>query len=209
MLKEKTTEAKETANEITDVRDIVRNLLITKTGYKIGFLRLFTINIDLLTKNEKKSKCNTLTAEFKPEKEPFILYSIPRTIDMDTYLTFLEKKYDNEMSNPKRKMLLNAMIGEATEKVMNGQNYEHQFYIKTWEKEDKKNCDRILEDRLNDFRTRFNSIQNDTKRIDDIEIIKLCNLFGNSNTAVLEEYNENTQYEPFPLIQDLDEKEER
>lgn len=196
------------ANELVDVRDVVRRVLYTKTGYSIGFLRLYPINIGLLSQNEIESKCNTLTSEFQAEKDSFVIYSIPRTIDMDSYIAYLTEKYDAEMSNAKRKMLLNAMINEATEQVMSGQNFEHQFYIKIWEKTDKKNSDKLIQERLDDYEKRYRSIQNNTKRLDDIEIIKLCNLYGNSNTAIFENYDENTQYTPMPVI-DNKEKEKR
>lgn len=200
MPKEKIDPKKETANEYTDVRDINKNVLYTKSGNMLGYLRLYPYNIDLLSKNEKASICNSLTAEMKPETDPFTVYSIPRTVDMDEYINFLITAYDNEMSNGKRKMLLNAMINDATDTVMNGQNFEHQFFIKAWEKSDKKNARANMEERLNDFNKRFGSVQNETKRLDDIEILKLCNLFGNSNTAAFENYDENIYYTPVPTI---------
>jgi hypothetical protein len=189
-----------TANDFVDVRDISRNLLITKSGYKIGFLRLFPINIDLLSNREKESLTDTITGEFKSEKNPFIIYSIPRTIDMDAYLSFLGDCYDREITNAKRKMLLNIMINEANEKALSGKNCEHQFYIKVWEKADIKDCDKRIEERLYDLSNRFNSINNANRRIDDIEIIKLCNLFANSSTASFESFSEEDIYTHFPLL---------
>lgn len=191
----------ETANDLVDVIDITRKKIYTKSGYTIGFVRLYPINIDLLTNNEIASLCNTLTAKFKPEKEPFIIYSIPRTVDMEQYINYLTNQYDNEMSNAKRKMLLNIMISEATDKVLSGQNFEHQFYVKVWEKTDSKNSDKKIEERLDDISMRFESVQNMTKRIDDTDTIKLCNLFGNSNTATMETYDENSHYTPISFIE--------
>lgn len=193
-------QAEQTANDVTDVRDITNGILYTKSGYSIGFLRLYPINIDLLSRSEKTSICNILTATFKPEKNSFILYTIPRTVDMEAYISSLTDIYDKEIVSPKRKMLLNSMISDATEKVMSGQNFEHQFYIKLWEKTSKKNSDRILKDRLKEFSARYNNVQNPTKELDDVDIIKLCNLFGNSNSAVLESYDENLQYTSMPFI---------
>lgn len=193
-------EKKLTANELTDVKDIRRNTLYTKSEYILGYLKLKPINIDLLTKEEKESLCISLTSTFKTEKKPFSFYSIPRAIDMDSYIKFLSDKYDQEVVNPKRKMLLNAMISDATNKVMNATNFEHQFYIKVWESVKEKNPEINLEERLKDFEERFRSVQNETYRLSDIEIIKLCNLFGNSNTAILENYDPNIQYTPIPFI---------
>lgn len=193
------------ANDLTDVIDVARNVLLTKSGFSLGFLRLMPINIDLLSKNEKASICNTLTAELKPETEPFTVYSIPRTVDMEDYINFLVTAHDNEISNGKRKMLLSAMINDASDTVLNGHNFEHQFFIKAWEKTSEKNSRAKIDERLVNMGRSFGAIQNETKRLDDIEILKLCNLYGNSNIAPFEAYDSNIHYTPFPVISDAEE----
>lgn len=190
-----------TANEFTDVKDVKSNLLYTKSGYVIGYLRLFTINIDLLSKNELDAMTNTLAANFKSEKEQFSYLIIPRTVDMDIYITSLSNLYDEEISNVVRKKLLNEMITQASMKIMSGSNFEHQIYLRVWEKYNANAIgseNRIFE-RLDNFQNRFMSISNNSIILDDKEILKLCNLFGNSNQAVFESI-ENTNYIPIPMI---------
>lgn len=194
-----------TANEYTDVRDISRKVLHTKSDYSMGYLRIFPMNIELLSKDEKVGKCETLTAALKPETKAFSLYSIPRTVDMDEYINFLVQAYDNEISSSKRRMLLNEMIVDANDTVMNGQNFEHQFYLQLWDKSSKKNINIVLEERLNDFEQYFSTIQNQTKRLDDTEIIKLCNLFANSSTATIDSYDD-IQNSYFPMISEMGEE---
>ena len=113
---------KQTANDITDVKDIRNNVLYTKSGYIIGFQRLYPINIELLTDSEIENLCNTLTSEFKAEKEEFSILSIPRTVDMEEYLNFLSLKYEEEMESVVKKKLLNVMMRDASQKIMNGEN---------------------------------------------------------------------------------------
>lgn len=185
-----------TANQITDVRDIKNNVLYTKSNYVIKYLRLYPINIDLLSESEKESLCNTLTASFKSMEDPFTIISIPRTVDMEDYINYLTSNYDDEIENPERKSLLNIMIKEASEKVMSGNNFEHQFYIKAWEKEHGGEETKKLKERIEEISNNYNMVQNPTKVVEDIEIIKLCNLYGNSNTAVMENYND---YDSIPI----------
>lgn len=187
-----------TANEITDVKDIRKNLLYTKSGYVIGFLRLGAINIDLLNKNEIRAKCNALTATFKAEKKKFSILSIPRTVDMEEYLNFLSQKQEDEIESFIRKKILNIMIKSATDKVVSGKNYEHQHYLKVWEKAD-DNSEINIENRLTEMSSRYETIQVETKRVGDADIIKLCNMYANSNSAIFEDYQDAT-YVPLPVM---------
>lgn len=160
------------------------------------------VNIDLLSETEKINTCETLTANFKGEKQPFSILCIPRTVDMEVYLTSLSNRFDEEILNPKKKMLLNEMISEASRKIMSGSNFEHQFYIQVWENADagsEKNEQEVKE-RLKIFGRRYESVQQKTKTLDDTELLKLCNLFGNSNNAVFETYEPNNNYIPIPRI---------
>lgn len=189
---------KQTANDITDVKDIRNNVLYTKSGYIIGFQRLYPINIELLTDSEIENLCNTLTAEFKAEKEEFSLLCIPRTVDMEEYLNFLSLKYEEEMESVVKKKLLNVMIRDASQKIMNGENFEHQYYIRVWIPFE-EGRERQIKERLNDIEGYYQSIQNDSKSLTDVDIIKLCNLYSNSNSAVFEDYDD-ADYAAIPFI---------
>ena len=193
---------KSTANDLTDVSDIRGNLLYTKSNYALGYLKLLPINIDLLSEDELDVLCNNLTAQFKPEKENFSILSIPRTVDMEAYLNQLSIEYDEEFEDPVRKDILKEMIRQASDSVMNGENFEHQYYIKTWSKYNANvtGTEKILKERIANFENRYESAQNKTKEVDDIEILKLCNLYGNGNSAIMESYDENIQYTPIPVI---------
>lgn len=190
-----------TANELTDVKDIKNDVLYTKSHYVIGYMRLYPINIDLLSENEKENLCETLTGSFKDEKLQFEILVIPRTVDMERYLNYLSTKYDEEVASASRKMLLRDMLNQGSREIMDGQNFEHQFYLKIWAPYNANNVgiENKIKERLLDFQRRYNSIGNNTEILKDSEIIKLCNLFTNSNNAVFESYEE-INYVPIPYI---------
>lgn len=192
----------QTANEFTDVKDIKRNILYTKSGYLIGYLRLYPINIELLSRSELKSKRTTLSAGFKAIDHPFSIIGIPRSVDMESYIGFLNQQYDEEMNNQYRKRLIKFMLKEASDKVMNDNNYEHQFYIKVWEqKSSNDNKEAVIAQKLSNMAGRYGMIQNETKRLDDEGIIRLCNLFAHSNSATFEDTS-NTDYVPLSVLKD-------
>ena len=192
-------QSNETVNEMIDVKDIRGKLLYTKSGYVFGYLRLHPIAIDLLAEREKDNMCRLLIANFKAEREPFAILSLPRTVDMEGYLNFLVDKNESEIGSPIKKMLLNAMIREASEKVLSNNNFEHQFYIKVWAP-DGQNTETIIAERLDEMARRYTAAGNRTIRLNDVDIMKLCNLYNNNNTAVMETYPDNMTYVPLPMM---------
>lgn len=178
-----------TANEETNVRDIIKSTIYTKDGYLIRFLRLYTINVELLSDSERESMCGILTGAFKGEKEGFSILSIPRTVDMEEYINYLNSRHEEEIESPGRKKVLAEMMREATKKVLSGSNYEHQYFLEIWEPEGAM-AEKKLEDRVFVMEQRYQSIQIPTSRLNDTELLKLCNLYTNSNTALIENYDD-------------------
>lgn len=198
-----------TANEETNVRDIKNGLIYTKDNILITYLYLLPVNIELFSESEKESITTTLSAEFKGEKKCFSYLIIPRPVDMESYLTQLVELCDEE-NNRNRKEILNEMIREAEEKIMSDSSYEHQVYIQLWNDYDGSSMDEAkktneLEERILQFEKRYMSVQMQVRRLEDSELIKLCNLFANSNTAMLEEYT--GSYVPIPMIERMKRRE--
>lgn len=190
------------ANDLTDVRDIKNGLLYTKSGYVIGYLRLFSANISLMTEKELESLCNILCSEYRPEKEEFTFFSIPRAVDMEIYLNSLVTKAEGEIINPYRKKVIKIMIKEATEELIHSSSYEHHYFIRVWSKynlNDKHGEEKVTE-RLKEFMSRYESIKHLTKRLNDVEILKVNNLYNNNNTASMESYEDDINYYPISRI---------
>lgn len=175
----------QTANDFIDVKEIKRNLLYTRSGYVIGYLKILPINISLLNNKELRSLNTNITSKFKAEKDIFSIFIVPRSVDMDKYLNFLEEKIESEMTSINKRTLLNAMVRETTKKINSGQNFEHQFYLVIREKEGKENK---VNERIREFENYYISVGNQVSRVEDSEILKLSNLFTNG-IATLEEEN--------------------
>lgn len=178
----------QTANEFTNVKDVQGIYLYTKDGYIMSYLIIPYFNIELLPDQEKLSRTKALTASMNAEQKNFAYHTFPREIDLDNYKENLKKKYQSELSNLGMKHLLEEMIREALEMVSNGENYEHQHFIKLWQKvgSDKLESERKLKQKIEDICVRYNAIGIQARIIKDQEILRMCNLYGNSIQAPYE-----------------------
>lgn len=191
-------EIKITANEFTNVKDVKKNFLYSKDGYIFGYLRVFSYNLDLLSKEERKVKTTSISSNFEGDKSDFVYFSYPREIDLDSYKNFLKEKYTSELASPGNKRILEEMILEAVELSTNGENFEHQHFIKLFHfiKKDLHQEEVNLKARLEEFKVRYEGAGIRCEILNEIEIIKLCNLFGNSLQASYENVDDNTVYTP-------------
>lgn len=197
-----TQEQKQTANEFTNVKDIKNSILYTKDNYILKYLRIFSYNIDLLSVVEKKSKTNILSKSFEGDRKDWVYVTYPREIDLDIYKNDLKDKYNQELNSLGRKRILKEMILEARELSSSGENYEHQHFIKIWKYlgEHKEDSENALIIRMEEFKARYESIGIHTEILNDQEIIKMCNLFGNALQAPYINVGKNTIYDPITVI---------
>lgn len=190
-----------TANEFTNVKDIRDIFLYTRNGYIFCYLKVYPFNIDLLSDEEKAGKTDMLAKSFDGDRKDFAYFSYPREIDLDSYKQSLKKQYDTAFNNYGRKHILSELIQQATELETNGENYEHQQYIKIWKMagNNKKETERDLRTRITEFQYRYDMVGIRTDIIKSDEIIKMCNLFGNSQQAPFD-VPMNTIYEPMMIL---------
>lgn len=180
-------EQKLIANEFTNVKTIKNNLLYSKDDYIFGYIRIYPANFELLTEAENEGICNNLVSTFKGDTQDFVYFTLPREVDIDSYKNYLEKKYMSELVSRKRKFLLNDMITHAVEMSSNHENFEHQHFIKLWrEYKDGYQEEQELRSKLLDFKQRYSAIKVRTEILEDIEIMKVCNLFANGVQAAHE-----------------------
>lgn len=189
-----------TANELTNVRDIRGNFLYSKDNYMFAYLKIYFFNLELLGGDEKKVLTQKLSLSFEGDRNDFDYLTLPREIDLDDYKRFLKTHYQEQDSLGKRK-ILSIMIQEAAELSTSGENYEHQHFIKLWAKigNNLRDTQKDLVSRLEDFRTRYEGAGIHCEILDEKEIIKLCNLFGNSQ-QVAYMTNESMVYTAIPQI---------
>lgn len=195
----------QTANEFTNVKDIKGNFLFRRDGYVLAFLRIYPFNLDLLAKEEKRIKTQTLSSSFDGDRKDFAYCAFPREIDLDEYKNYLKEMYRSELQTIGKRKILEIMIQESIELSTSGENFEHHHFIKIWRKADNNINDtkRELLNRLEEFKQRYDSIGVVAQIMEEEEIIKLCNLFGNSQQIGFETLDKNTVYSPIPQMRGL------
>lgn len=191
-----------TANEFVNVKDIKRNYLLTKDGYVMGYLQIFPYNLDLVSEEERISKIDAISKSFDGDRKDFVYQSFPREIDLDGYKDFLKRQYQSELESVGRRRLLAEMLLEAVELSTSGQNYEHQHYIKLWKKIGGNVEDSVqaMLERLKEFKERYEMIGIRAEILGYEQIIKLCNLYGNSGQISYENVSSNPVYTPITQL---------
>lgn len=191
-------QAEGSMREFVDVADVKGQFLYRKDGYILTFLRIFPYNLELLGKGERKALTDNLVALFKSDRKNFIYFSLPREVDMDKYKQNLKSRYQSEM-NIGRRQLLNMMTAHCARKILNGDNYEHQHYIKIWQygtAATRRNVEEALAERIEEFAMRYKNVGIACEVLGEAEIVKLCNLFGNALQATTESVDESIIYAP-------------
>lgn len=186
------------ANQLTNVKNIKDIFLYTKNNYVLCYLRIFSYNLDLLSMEERKAKTANLSASFDGDRKDFVYTTYPREIDLDSYKNSLKSKYSEELTDLGRKHLLQEMIYEAAELASNGENYEHQHFIKIWKSigSEKTEAEKELRQRAEEFRARYEMVGIHAEILKSTEILKMCNLFGNSTQAPFDNVPGSLTYEP-------------
>ena len=190
------------ANEFTNVKNIKGRYLFTKDGYVFGYLQIFHYNLDLVSREEQRMKTDMIARSFDGDRKDFVYQSFPREVDLDTYKEFLKKKYQDELESVGRRRLLAEMILEAMDLSTSGDNYEHQHYIKLWKKIGSNVEDSIaeLKERMNDFKERYEMAGIHAEILEYEQIIKLCNLYGNSSQISYDNVSSSSFYSPLTQI---------
>lgn len=190
-----------TANELINVKDVRGHFLYTKDGYIFAYINIPSFNTDLLSKDEKKGKAANLAASFEGDRKPFTYFSYPREVDLDRYKQDIKNYYMGE-SDLGRKRILQIMLQEAAELATNGENFEHQHYIRIWEKigTDQREAEKDLLQRAEEFKTRYQNIGVNARILLYEDIIKLCNLFANPIQSPFDNKPDNSYYEPVLTI---------
>lgn len=182
--------------EAVDANDIY---LYRRDGQIISYLHVLPFNLDLLSDAEKTGLAESITSKIKTNRKDFTYASFPREVDLDGY-----KKYIKEMHRLQtqigRKYILSCMMKQANDLTLGG-NYEHQHFLRIWEKNsNKKTAEENVAERINFFKNIYEENGIKCEILHEREIVKLCNLFGNSLQANFEHTPDNVKYTPVMWI---------
>lgn len=177
-----------TAQDFTNVLDIKNNFLYSIDKYIFGYIKIYSISIELLSNREKRSLAKNLTKELSAVvQNKFRFLAVSRPID----ITPLINEYSQilmESNDLKQKELLRQEMYSISDYAMNGENVERQFYIRLHEKYE-EGTERELLSRLSDLVERFNNHQIRCEILKEQEIIRLCNLVNNPAYSHIEDTN--------------------
>jgi len=196
-------EQKLTANQFTNVRDIKGNFLETKNGYLMCYIKVDKIPTDLMKTSEKRAKASSLAASHQTDRKDFVYVSYPREIDLDDHKQEVRELYSKEKNKGRRNLL--EIAGEHYNFLStSGENFEHQHFIKIWQyigNTELREVKVSLMQRARGFVDRYNAIGVPTKILNSGDIIKMCNLYGNSPQAPFE-VPVNSFYEGMTIFRD-------
>ena len=182
--------------DFIEAADIHGNFLYRKDGYILSYLRIFPYNFNLLSHEEQEAETEKLSARFQDDRKDFMYCAFPREIDLDDYKNFLKEKDQREMEKIGRRHIISIMMKQANYLSING-NYEHQHFIRIWKfSNDQAKAEEELLTRITEFKIRYEESGIQTEILDEKELLKLCNLFGNSTQANFEVQEDNAIYSP-------------
>ena len=94
-------------NEFLNIKDIPKrkNYLITLDGQIILFLKVYPINIDLLSEEELEAKMDSMTIDFANEQQPYKILVIPRTVDISEHIHEQEKLKNSVQNEISKKII--------------------------------------------------------------------------------------------------------
>lgn len=193
-----------TANEITNVKDIKNGLLYRKDNVLVGYLRVYPFNIHLLSREELRQKTDVLAAAFEGADVRFVYFSLPREVDLDTYKNFLQDVHMAEIENPERRKIIREMMQQANNLASNGENYEHQHYIRLWSELGEHYDEALqvaeLKGLMADFIEKFAQVKIQLSMLSDVDILKVNNLFANSVQAAYDPTLTELEYTPLTRL---------
>lgn len=173
-----------TAQQWIPVIDIQNNIVYRKDDYISGMLRIHPSNIDLLSDNERKRIIDALAEGFNGENEPFQLFCIPRSVDLNTYLENLQEQAKLEL-NFIKKQVLKGYINQATKLATSGEAVERRFYL-VISKKDGLKAEEELINRLNNFKAIYNNAEMSSHICTDDELLDVLELFAHPIQASYE-----------------------
>lgn len=204
MNKKQESNREQTANEITNVKDIKGNFLYSKDDYIFGYLRVYSYNLELLSRVDRRIKTQNLSLSFEGDRKEFDYYALPREVDLDDYKNYLKRKHQEELKNYGKRQILAIMIKEAGVLSSSGENYEHHHFFKLWARIGKNINDtkNELMTRLEEFQQRYATAGIQAEILDETEIFKLCNLFTNSQQISFMTSVDNPVFTTIPMLKD-------
>lgn len=175
------------ANNFLNIRDIQGNFLYTIDNKVLAYLKIYTKNCKLMSKQEQVTHGKNLTRNFVAELKPFKLFFTNRPVDLaknqDFQLSLMERENESFKYN-----LLEQRNASFNQLATRGRAVESEIYFIIWE-ENSDYAEENLMKRLNDTKLKFANVGYKTEILSEKLIIQLVNSFNNTDDIYLEDSN--------------------
>ncbi len=182
------------ANRFLNIKDIQGNFLYTLDNKVLSYLKIYTKNCKLMSKEEQKNHAQILTRNFASELKPFKLYFTNRPVNLQK-----NQDYQAELMDKEKNALKFSLQGKRSRSFGNlsvtGKALESEIYLIIWG-ENTEYIEQELMKRLNDIKMKFANSGYRTEILEERLIIQLVNSYTNPDVA----YIENQDYMQMPVI---------
>lgn len=175
----------QTANDFVNVKDIKDKYLYTRDGYIVMYIKIDPISIELLSEQEKKQLCKSLTAELSSEQKPFKFLAVSRPVDISPLINEYTRILGTTSDHKQKDLLRNEMI-VMSNYALSGEVVERQFYIMLWEQYE-NSVERDISKRCYEFVSKSESCNIRCEILKQNDIVKLCNLINNPAYSNIED----------------------
>ncbi|MDO5555726.1 MAG: hypothetical protein Q4G09_03485 [Clostridia bacterium] len=162
-------------NEFLNIKDIKENYLYTLDEQVILFIKVYPMNIELLSDDELESKMNLASIEFSNEQFPYKIISIPRAVDISDHISEQEELKKQVKDDVCIKIINNRIIA-TTQMVENKNIIENEFYIMIYDV-NKENIENELSKRANNWQNRLKNCELKSEILGERDIILLIKSF--------------------------------
>jgi len=175
----------QTANDFVNVKDIKDKYLYTRDGHIVMYIKIDSISIELLSEQEKKQLCKSLTAELSSEQKPFKFLAVSRPVDISPLINEYTRIFGTTSDRKQKDLLRNEMLVMGNY-ALSGEVVERQFYIMLWEQYE-NSVERDISKRCYEFVSKFESSNIRCEILKQNDIVKLCNLINNPAYSNIED----------------------
>lgn len=191
-IKKTVIEREKSLQEWLPIYDADRSFIKRRDGYLVSAIKVHPLNIDLLSKREKRRIVKGLHEIINGIENYFGILTIGRPVDLDSYVASLQEKMRNEQ-NYFKKNLLQAYIKDSISIASLGETLERRFYILEVEK-DSKFAEEDLSSRIRELSSNLSAIDMKNEICDDDKLIDLLFIFLNPSEAAYEKTPEKGRY---------------
>ena len=178
---------KQSLNEFLNIKDIRGNLLYTLDNQIIMFLKVYPINIDLLSEKELENKMELMSIEFSNEHEPYNFYVMQKNIDISEYIQeqeILKQKLGDETSIN----IIRQRIAQANGIMEDKNIIENEVFLCIWGTAI-EGAEDELNRRANNWIIRLKSCDFYCEKVNEEGIILLVKSFTIPEFARTEDFN--------------------